>query len=692
MTSTTTSRVFARGALSAIALALIGVAVITFVGRRAWHVPLTYDEAATHTRYIAAEPTAVFDFSVATNHFLNTVTTRLSAAVAGDDPWALRLPNVMAAMGYVVAAAVLARRLLGPVLAVPAFVLLVANLYLFDYFSASRGYGLAVALFMGALACLERWLSDWPHIDRHKPAAAGMLALASLAVAASFSVLSGFIALACVVVVATALALWRRAPQASGAHGRLWPRPWHAALWLLVAAGFTLLVLSREFVLSENLFSPITVRIVGLFEDELDDIRVYRVDRFGRLRDLVSAPGVRWQTDDRHHARSLGIEMPLRAGRNLTRIDVTIDGQSFSRTLTDPGPWDADDVGGIRTLRSTTALTVERSRNPALRDAINWGGDAAHRVLLGQYVAVFLAGLVGLGVLTWLAAWIAVRFRLLDNDVARYLAVASMWTAVVCAAPVYLLRRNVQLYFGGEDGVVADTLGSLIRNSFHGALYHPRQVEWVLMGIGVLALVLPVWLLVRRNALHDARARFALALLVLVALVLGQLVVQHWLLDTRYLTGRTALWLLAPTLLYVVSVAAVVAQSVSLRRWAGGGLWTLAALVAWHAWSGAQVKSMLDFPHDASTPAMLETVAHLTAESHSPTQVVRVGVEWIFYAGARYYAERPRSDGLQYVIEVLPTQHPPAYSYTTLGWSEAPPGEMMQVFPDAQAVLRRHAD
>src|SRR5690606_24714114 len=91
MTSTTTSRVFARGALSAIALALIGVAVITFVGRRAWHVPLTYDEAATHTRYIAAEPTAVFDFSVATNHFLNTVTTRLSAAVAGDDPWALRL-------------------------------------------------------------------------------------------------------------------------------------------------------------------------------------------------------------------------------------------------------------------------------------------------------------------------------------------------------------------------------------------------------------------------------------------------------------------------------------------------------------------------------------------------------------------------------------------------------------------------
>ena len=59
------------------------------VARAIW-VPLTYDEAASLVRYVRGDVGALLDFGVATNHLLNSVLTRLSHAVFGDAPWALR--------------------------------------------------------------------------------------------------------------------------------------------------------------------------------------------------------------------------------------------------------------------------------------------------------------------------------------------------------------------------------------------------------------------------------------------------------------------------------------------------------------------------------------------------------------------------------------------------------------------------
>ena len=106
---------------------LVGSIAAAYIAARAIFVPLTYDEAATFFRYIDEEAGAVFDFSVATNHFLNTVATWLSYQLFGGAPWALRLPNVIAGLAFLAGAAAIARHARNPAIGFAGFVLLVTN-------------------------------------------------------------------------------------------------------------------------------------------------------------------------------------------------------------------------------------------------------------------------------------------------------------------------------------------------------------------------------------------------------------------------------------------------------------------------------------------------------------------------------------------------------------------------------------
>jgi len=81
----------------------ICVFFLAFATLRAARVPLTYDEAASYIRYVDTRTPSVFDtsalsifnFEVATNHFLNTLFTKLCDAVAGGSEIVLRLPSLI---------------------------------------------------------------------------------------------------------------------------------------------------------------------------------------------------------------------------------------------------------------------------------------------------------------------------------------------------------------------------------------------------------------------------------------------------------------------------------------------------------------------------------------------------------------------------------------------------------------------
>lgn len=92
----------------------------------------------------------------ANNHLLNTWLMEWCSAQFGDSELSLRLPNVLAHLIYLASALAFLRRLGHPVLLVAGFVLLNLNLFLLDFFSLARGYGLALGFTMLSLYLLAR--------------------------------------------------------------------------------------------------------------------------------------------------------------------------------------------------------------------------------------------------------------------------------------------------------------------------------------------------------------------------------------------------------------------------------------------------------------------------------------------------------------------------------------------------------
>ena len=142
-------------ALTTGACVLLGAFVIA----RAILVPLTYDEAAGYLRYTSQGILAVFNFEVATNHFLNTILTKLVSTVAGNSEIALRVPGLLGYGLYLYFSILILRDVRHRVIAVAGFALLHLNPYLLDYFALSRGYSLSLGLLMGALFFLLRFIA-----------------------------------------------------------------------------------------------------------------------------------------------------------------------------------------------------------------------------------------------------------------------------------------------------------------------------------------------------------------------------------------------------------------------------------------------------------------------------------------------------------------------------------------------------
>src|SRR6185436_12641938 len=108
-------------------------------------------EAATYLRYIPHDFFSVFNFDVATNHFLNTLLTKLCYLIGGNSELVLRLPNHVGYGMYLWFSLRILQRLRHRAIAFAGFLLLNLNPYVLDYFSLSRGYGLSLGFLMGTL-------------------------------------------------------------------------------------------------------------------------------------------------------------------------------------------------------------------------------------------------------------------------------------------------------------------------------------------------------------------------------------------------------------------------------------------------------------------------------------------------------------------------------------------------------------
>jgi hypothetical protein len=130
---------------------------------RALAQPITVDEAYVFFKYISHRPFfAIFDTRYdSANHVLQTALSYVTVHLLGTSEIAMRLPTLLSAPFYLIAAWRLAfmsfRRLIFAVLALG---LIVLNPVVLDYLCLGRGYGIALTLFAWSLYFSLRYFND----------------------------------------------------------------------------------------------------------------------------------------------------------------------------------------------------------------------------------------------------------------------------------------------------------------------------------------------------------------------------------------------------------------------------------------------------------------------------------------------------------------------------------------------------
>lgn len=200
--------------------------VLLFTVAKAHFSSFTHDESVTWARYVHLPMKDLLEHreSYTNNHMLNSILMKGSEGLFGDSELALRLPNLLALVVYLVYAALLARRL-GPVVGLLTYLLLCYGAHFMELFALARGYGLSYGCLLMALH------HGWRSLETYRP-----LHVALLHAALVLMVLSSFVtaqvALAMVTVLPVA-ALWSIASDLERKRIRRRMLVVHAALTLV---------------------------------------------------------------------------------------------------------------------------------------------------------------------------------------------------------------------------------------------------------------------------------------------------------------------------------------------------------------------------------------------------------------------------------------------------------------------------
>ncbi len=173
---------------------VLGIAVFAFIFYRAAHMAITFDESGTTDVLDASYWDTLFAerfFQSANNHLLNSILMKFSAGIFGPSEIGLRLPNVMSYLFYFFGSYLIVHELTKDNwLRFSGLVMLNTIIFVIDFFSVARGYGLAISFEMMSLALMIRHLSN----GRQSALFLSFL-FASLAIYANFTWINFFLPL-----------------------------------------------------------------------------------------------------------------------------------------------------------------------------------------------------------------------------------------------------------------------------------------------------------------------------------------------------------------------------------------------------------------------------------------------------------------------------------------------------------------
>ncbi len=154
-------------------LAFFLFSIFNYCVIRAIFLSITHDEAITVIYHAQASLRDIFYFNgsiLANNHLLNTVMVKFLSALFGFNEFVVRLPALLGAALYLSGVYVFSWRLFAfnQLYRFSLVFLLVANPFLVDFLSLSRGYSLALGFFMWGLCFVVDFLQEENIMQKRK--------------------------------------------------------------------------------------------------------------------------------------------------------------------------------------------------------------------------------------------------------------------------------------------------------------------------------------------------------------------------------------------------------------------------------------------------------------------------------------------------------------------------------------------
>lgn len=172
-----------------VAAILLGLVLLLFLCKKAILGSFTHDESYTYLRFVHQNFMDIISYKVAytNNHILNTVLVKYFEMMLGNSEFALRLPNILAFVGYSAFIFLMLYKK-QKWLFFLSFVLLTCNPYLLDFFTICRGYGLSIAFMLMSIYYLIKHFNG-----RNKKSLILFNLMAFLAFMSNFSLLNFYL-------------------------------------------------------------------------------------------------------------------------------------------------------------------------------------------------------------------------------------------------------------------------------------------------------------------------------------------------------------------------------------------------------------------------------------------------------------------------------------------------------------------
>ncbi len=147
--------------ITSIIILVLSVFIVAFIVVKASITSFTHDESYTYLHYIHISFIDIISYNPAStnNHILNSLLIKYFEILFGNSEIALRAPNILALMIYLLFTYLLIKGL-KPILTLVTFILMIGNPYLLDFFGLARGYGLSFGFMIMSLYYLFKTLRE----------------------------------------------------------------------------------------------------------------------------------------------------------------------------------------------------------------------------------------------------------------------------------------------------------------------------------------------------------------------------------------------------------------------------------------------------------------------------------------------------------------------------------------------------